>query len=144
VILTQKYVGLPISAVSYFAGALMASVPADVDLVLAIGAADRGPDLRLAQALDRMQIISRKRSGSGAFSTSAQVHHASVIDRPSNQLGQQPDLTDEVPMTTAKPLARLYGVIFVNVIFQSFRLLVQLWSPFVPALASGSIGRRAQ
>ncbi|MER8829239.1 hypothetical protein NKH73_25235 [Mesorhizobium sp. M0938] len=43
-------------------------------------------------------------------------------------------------MTTDTPLTRLYGVIFVNVIFQSFRLLVQPWRPFVPALAPGSIG----
>ncbi|MER8563939.1 hypothetical protein, partial [Mesorhizobium sp. M0578] len=58
---------------------------------------------------------------------------------------QQPDLTGELSMTTAKPLARLYGVIFVNVIFQSFRLLVQPWRPFVPALAPrGPLGRRAQ
>ncbi|WP_188394117.1 hypothetical protein [Mesorhizobium sp. SARCC-RB16n] len=47
-------------------------------------------------------------------------------------------------MTTDTPLTRLYGVIFVNVIFQSFRLLVQPWRPFVPALASGPLGRRAQ
>lgn len=43
-------------------------------------------------------------------------------------------------MTTDTPLTRLYGVIFVNVIFQSFRLLVEPLRPFVPALAPGFIG----
>ncbi|MER8544096.1 hypothetical protein NKH17_33045, partial [Mesorhizobium sp. M1334] len=50
---------------------------------------------------------------------------------------QQPDLTGEPSMTTAKPLARLYGLIFVKVIFQSFRLLVQPCAPICSCFGSG-------
>ncbi|PWJ84679.1 hypothetical protein C8D77_1323 [Mesorhizobium loti] len=40
-------------------------------------------------------------------------------------------------MTTAKPLTPLYGVIFVNVIFQSFRLLVQPVAPICSCFGPG-------
>ncbi|MER8930877.1 hypothetical protein [Mesorhizobium sp. M0859] len=43
-------------------------------------------------------------------------------------------------MTTDTPLTRLYGLIFVKVIFQSFRLLVQPCAPICSCFGSGSIG----
>lgn len=47
-------------------------------------------------------------------------------------------------MTTLAPLARLYGLNFVKVIFQSFRLLVQPVAPIYSSSAPRFIGRRAQ
>ncbi|WP_292492254.1 hypothetical protein [Mesorhizobium sp.] len=40
-------------------------------------------------------------------------------------------------MTTDTPLTRLYGLNFVKVIFQSFRLLVQPVAPICPAFGPG-------
>ncbi|SJM33299.1 conserved hypothetical protein [Mesorhizobium delmotii] len=57
-------------------------------------------------------IISRKRSESGVFSTSARRFIMSSVINGSFESGwcQQPDLTGELSMTTAKPLARYSAI----------------------------------
>lgn len=76
---------------------------------------------------------------SGVFSTSVRRFiMSSVIGGPSEMgLASTTKPYRKAPMTTDTPLTRLYGLIFVKVIFQSFRLLVQPCAPICSCFGSG-------
>ncbi|ANN60864.1 hypothetical protein A9174_31985 [Mesorhizobium loti NZP2037] len=81
-------------------------------ILLAIGAPVAAPTSSSISRSATKPIISRKRSESGVFSTSARRFIMSSVIDGSFESGwcQQPDLTGELSMTTAKPLARYSAI----------------------------------